>query len=260
MSSRACCLEMTNGETTNDTLMALQRFGSRYRLPSHIYSDNAAAFVALQEFLSHWTGEQGNRPVNPCWLNVKWSFSHARAPHTNGVTESLIKSAKRAINHVLHKQTVTDDVLRTVFMYAEDILNCRPIKVVNHHPADPTTLTPAMLLGRAQGPLCEAPSGGGRLLEKWRETNRMAKLFWLQFQREVIPELEKANKWWHTVPGPKEGDAFVVLELEPKEGTDWPIGVVQRVYTDKEGLVRKVLVKVRGKTYERNLRHVMPLV
>ena len=134
-------------------------------------------------------------------------------------------------------------------MYAEDILNCRPIKVVNHHPTDPSTLTPAMLLGHAQGPLCEAPTGGGRLVKKWREANRMAKLFWLQFQREVMPELEKANKWWNTVPGPKEGDAVVVLELGPKEGTDWPVGVIQQVHKDKEGLVRKVLVKVRGKVY-----------
>ena len=79
MSSRSCCLEMTVGETANDTMMALQRFGSRYRLPKNIYSDNAAAFVAVQEFLSHWTGEQGGRPINPEWLNVNWTFSHARA-------------------------------------------------------------------------------------------------------------------------------------------------------------------------------------
>ena len=85
MSSRASCLEMTNGETTNDTLMALQRFGSRYRLPSHIYSDNAAAFVALQEFLAHWTGEQGDHPVNPSWLNVKWTFfTRSRPSHQRG--------------------------------------------------------------------------------------------------------------------------------------------------------------------------------
>ena len=260
MSSRACALELTQGETTDDTLMGLQRFASRFRMPKTLYSDNAAALVAAQQFLSHWNGEQGNRLVNPAWLNVSWTFSHARAPHTNGITESLIKSAKRTIRKILNRDHYNEDLLRTVFLYAEDVLNTRPIAVIHHDPTDPETLTPAMLLGRAQGPLCQAPTGGGRLTTKWREANTMARQFWEQFKIEIFPELEKANKWWHAVPGPQVGDAVVVLDLAPAQGTDWPVGVVQRIHTDRDGLVRKVTVKVRGQEYEHNLRHVMPLV
>ena len=229
-------------------------------MPETLYSDNAPSLVATKEFLSLWNGEQGERPLNPAWLNIKWTFSHARAPHTNGVTESLIKSAKRTINKILNRNEYDEDLLRTAFVYAEDVLNSRPIAVIHHHPSDPETLTPAKLLGRAQGPLCAAPTGAGRLLEKWKEANRMARLFWLQFKKEVIPELEKANKWWNVVPGPRVGDAVVVLELEPREGADWPVGVVQEVFTDARGLVRRVRVRVRGRDYERNLRHIMPLV
>ena len=88
----------------------------------------------------------------------------------------------------------------------------------------------------------------------------MAKRFWNQFKLEIIPELEKAAKWWAVVPAPAVGDAVVVLELDPLQGSDWPVGRVIHLHEGRDGLVRAVTVEVGGVAYKRNLRHVMPLV
>ena len=260
MASRACALEMTYGESTDDTLMALQCFASRYRLPELIYSDNAAPLVAAGEFLNHLKESKAGLPINSAWVNVKWTFSTPRASHTNGITESLVKSSKEAIKRTLHSAELRDGLLKCVFAYVEDILNHRPIMQLNNDPKDPDTLTPAKLLGRTQGALAPGPDLPHQLLAKWKQTNQMAAIFWEQFQAEIVPEMEKAQKWWGVVQPPKPGDAVVVLKLDPKEGQDWPVGVVQQVHPGRDGLVRSATVLVRGSLYERNLRHLMPLV
>ena len=260
MASRACALEFTYSETTDSTFMALQRFASRYRLPKSIYSDNAPALVAAANILNSWSGEQGNLPIHPGWTDIHWTFSHPRAPHSNGVTESLIKSAKHSIKKVLLEEVATDDILRTVFAYVEDILNQRPIALVNNDPHDLETLTPALLLGRTKGNIAPGPDSSSKLLQNWKLANTMARKFWSQFQLEIIPELEKAAKWWAVVPAPAVGDAVVVLQLEPQHGSDWPVGKVLEVHEGRDGLVRSVSVEVGGAVYRRNLRHVMPLV
>ena len=120
------------------TLLSILELGPCYA--HHTVRDalsRAVRMVHKETNPLHWKGEQGNRLVNPAWLNVQWTFSHARAPHTNGVTESLIKSAKRTIRKILNRDTYDESMLRTAFLYAEDVLNSRPIAVVNHHPADP---------------------------------------------------------------------------------------------------------------------------
>ena len=181
MASRACALEFTYSETTDSTFMALQRFASRYRLPKAVYSDNGPSLVAAANILNTWSGEQGNLPIHPGWKDIHWTFSHPRAPHSNGVTESLIKSAKHSIKKVLLDEVATDDILRTVFAYVEDILNQRPIALVNNDPHDLETLTPALLLGRTKGNIAPGPDTNSKLLRSWKIANTMAQKFWSQF-------------------------------------------------------------------------------
>ena len=260
MSSRACALEMTYGETTDDTLMAMQCFASRYRLPELIYSDNAAPLVAAGQFLNQLRENRVDLPLNAAWMNVKWTFATPRASHTNGVTESLIKSCKYAIKRTLHSAVIKDGLLRCVFAYVEEMLNHRPIQQLNNDPRDPDTLTPAKLMGRTQGSVLPGAGTGHRLMQRWDEANRMANQFWEQFQKHIVPEMEKAQKWWNTVPAPKPGDAVVVLKLDPHQGQDWPVGVVQEIHRGRDGLIRSATVLVKGSIYKRSLKHLMPLV
>ena len=83
---------------------------------------------------------------------VKWTFNPPLAPHFGGVHESMIKSAKRAINAVLQNADVNDEELHSAFVGVEDLLNSRPLTYQSSHPADILPLTPNHFLhGRVGG-------------------------------------------------------------------------------------------------------------
>ena len=58
----------------------------------------------------------------------------------------MIRIVRRALNSVLHQQTLDDDRLHTVMCEVEAILNDRPITQLSDNPNDLEALTPNHLL------------------------------------------------------------------------------------------------------------------
>ena len=72
---------------------------------------------------------------------VKWNF---QPPH-----EAMIKSAKRAIYHVLQNGDINDEELQSAIVGVEGLLNSRPLTYQSISPDDYIALTPNhFLLGR----------------------------------------------------------------------------------------------------------------
>ena len=259
---RAVHLEMTHGHTTQDVLEALQRFASRRRIPAHIISDNARELKKAAEVLTNCSlHAQVTQPICSTWGEVKWTFSHPRAPHTNGATESMVGVAKRAIKHTMPKHNLTDSLLQTVFTYCEDIANRRPLTTNPTDIHDPPVLTPGHFLGPSRGPMPPIQEHGpkNKFTQKWIQVVDIRDKFYKRFQRELSPELEKRGKWWDVRPAPKEGDIVCVLEHKLTDFGHWPIGRILETYSGRDGLIRSALVKLQDTVLRRNLRHLIPL-
>ena len=95
---RAVHLEMLCGLETSNILLALQRFASRRGLPLGMVSDNAAYFKRAAYEISEGVTVRG---VTSAWNKVSWTFNPPQSPHTGGVFERLIGSAKRSLYAVL---------------------------------------------------------------------------------------------------------------------------------------------------------------
>ena len=67
---------------------------------------------------------------------VKWHFNSPLAPHFGGAHESMIKSAKKAINDV------TDEELMTAIIGAECLTISRPLTYQSANHEDDVPLTP----------------------------------------------------------------------------------------------------------------------
>lgn len=77
-------------------------------------------------------------------------FNPPAAPHMGGVWERLVRSCKRALNVVLKKQVLTDEVLATTMAEVESLVNSRPLTEVSSDVDGMEALTPNhFLLGRA---------------------------------------------------------------------------------------------------------------
>ncbi len=95
-----------------------------------------------------------------------------------------IRSLKAALQVTIGAQTVTEEVLRTVFIEIEGILNSKPIGYISTDIADPDPVTPNILLmGRRDASLPQVLYQDSELLSRrrWRHSQVLAEHFWKHF-------------------------------------------------------------------------------
>ena len=259
---RAMRCEIVTRKETSNVLLALQRFAARQRIPKEIYSDNAAEFKRAAKELSMLdTWNQPATLLAPEWQKVTWSHCYPLAPHSNGVVESMVGVAKRAIEKVLAPLPLTDETLMTVCIFAEEIANSRPMGNISMDPRDPQPLTPGMFIGgQPMGQPMRIPPGGGKFTEMWKQMNQVREKLYDRFQAEIVPELEKRDKWWDVVPELKVDDVVVCLNCEPTKDGRWPLGRVAEVEYGHDGLPRGAWVWVNQNFKRRHIHHLMPLI
>ncbi|KAI9549190.1 hypothetical protein GHT06_006839 [Daphnia sinensis] len=94
-----------------------------------------AASLDLSSFLIAFASFTARR-------EIEWHFSPPLAPHFGGVWESLVKSAKVALEAIVESRPLTEELLRGFVIQAESLLNGRPLTYVSVDPRDPEPLTP----------------------------------------------------------------------------------------------------------------------
>ena len=104
------------------------------------------------------------------------------APHFEGVFETMIKAAKRAIIVILGNANVTDEELMTAFIGAESLINSRPLTYQSANPDDTTIpLTPNHFLQGQMGGLFvpEVDQETCYNIKKhWRRIQELNRHFW----------------------------------------------------------------------------------
>ena len=115
-------------------------------LMEEIYSDNGTNFRAADKEMKSLILQLDQEKIKESIANkgIKWHFNPPSAPHFGGVHvhESMIKSAKRAINAILGNADITDEELMTAIIGAEGLINSRPLTYQSTDPADDVPLTP----------------------------------------------------------------------------------------------------------------------
>lgn len=185
LTTRCVHLDLLASMDTDSFLMALRRFISRRGKPFEIISDQGTnfrggnrelqeAFAALEPSLQEQLSEQ----------SFTFRFNPPLSPHFGGTWEREIRSVKAALQVILKGQIVSEEVLLTVLIEVEGILNPKPLGYVSSDIADEDPITPNLLLmGRRDASLPQATYGPGELLgrRKWRHSQVIADRFWTQF-------------------------------------------------------------------------------
>ena len=127
---------------TDSFLLALRRFVARRGKPFEIFCDRGTnfqggdrelqeTFVALGPTLKDQLAEQ----------SISFRFNPPLAPHFGGVWERDIKSVKASLQVVLKDQALPEEVLMTVLIEVEGILNSKPLGYATSDVADPDPIT-----------------------------------------------------------------------------------------------------------------------
>ncbi|XP_035917761.1 uncharacterized protein LOC118515162 [Anopheles stephensi] len=140
---RGIHLEIAHGLTTQSCLMALKRFICRRGWPVEFFSDNGTNFRGASREVTEAVGNIQNECADQFTnARTKWTFNPPITPHMGGVWERLVRSVKGVLAAIDDGRRLTDEILQTVIVEAEDIINGRPLTTVTQDGSDQETLTP----------------------------------------------------------------------------------------------------------------------
>ena len=231
-----------------------------------MYSDNGLNFVGAKEILKPCVEELTADPVFKQKLaerGIEWYMMPPYGPHFGGIHESLVKSAKRAINAAMEwgqqRRLLTEGELRSLLSEAMGFLNARPLTRVSEDPQDLEPLTPNhFLLGR---PNVSVPPKAHKA-SKYRDTydfvQSMANHMWKRWTEEYLPTLLARAKWTTEKRNLAVDDVVLLVEPNLPRGM-WLLGRVTKVFPNKDGLVRKATVQTKDGEYERPISRICVL-
>lgn len=262
LTSRCVHLDLLPHMDTDSFLLALRRFISRRGKPYEILCDRGTNFRGgereLKESLEDLDPSLRQQLANQ---SIAFKFNPPLSPHFGGTWEREVRSVKTSLQVVLRDQVVSEEVLSTVLVEVEGILNSKPLGYVSSDLADPDPVTPNLLLmGRHDASLPQAAYGSSDLLgrRRWRHSQVLADRFWSQFTRQYLPDLQRRQRWRTPTVGLAVDQVVMVVDSQLPRAL-WPIGKVTKVHPSDDGTIRSADVNIKGTVYTRPVTKLVPL-
>ena len=266
---RAVHLEVTGGQDTNHVLNAISRFADIRGVPKTILSDNQTSFRKADKDLREWLEsidfeeivKQTGFDFKKGRRGIKWNFNPPVSPHFGGIFETIVKSTKRALYSTIQHADLDEEEFRTVVSNVTGMLNERPISKVGDQ-EDLIALTPnSFLFSNLGGSIFPSDHKDySNLKERYNLVQEISTHFWKRFHKEMAQKLIPRKIWSEEKPNLTEGD--VVVEMDPNlpKGA-WRMLRVTKIYPGADELVRRVEVtNSTGRTYERGISRLIPIV
>ncbi len=176
LTTRAVHIELLNSLDVDAFLLALRRFIARRGRPKEIRSDCGTNFRgADRELREAFAAMESQLKEQLADYQILFKFNPPNAPHFGGVWEREVRSIKAALQVAVGSQSVSEDVLSTVLVEVEGILNSKPLGYVSTDVADLDPITPNLLLmGRRDASLPQvayASEDMGR--RRWRHCQNL---------------------------------------------------------------------------------------
>ncbi|XP_029965347.1 uncharacterized protein LOC115401351 [Salarias fasciatus] len=262
LTTRAVHLDLLTAIDTDSFLMALRRFIARRGTPAELFSDQGTNFRGgereLRETFQKLSPEL-QQLLAP--QKISYYFNPPASPHFGGVWEREIRSIKSALYSTVGAQPVPEEVLRTVLIEVEGILNSKPLGYVSADARDLDPITPnVLLMGRPDGSLPQVVYPETELIgrRRWKHSQILADHFWARFIRLYIPSLQGRQKWQTMTEG-MAPDCVVMIADPHLPRALWPIGRVVKTHPSSDGLIRSADVKVKERIYTRPVARLVVL-
>ncbi|XP_028416927.1 uncharacterized protein LOC114541139 [Dendronephthya gigantea] len=155
---------------------------------------------------------------------------------------------------LLQGQRVNDECLLTFMAETERILNDRPLTRQEDNPNDLEPLTPnkLLLLRSEQPPPLGSWVTADKFSKRWRQAQQLADAFWKRWVKEYLPLLQERQKWLTEKRNLQPQDLVLLLD-ERLSREQWPLGIVEEVYPDKNGRSHEILDELSALFPEKNV-------
>ena len=252
--SRAVCMLLTSGYSTQDFLTRHTEYCARKGIPRRILSDKGSQLVAGSKVVA-----KKDLPAHTYdWdrvteQNIKttWEFVPAGCQWRNQ-TEAMVKVLKTALNHALPAGKVLSySEMVTLLARIAFSVNSRPLALAHtsstsQQEDDMMPLTPnQLLLGHNTS---EKPGIGYQECDKYSARlnyiHSLHREWWRRWIEDVLPTLVPCRKWQKRRRNLKVGDV-VMMWYQGNLVDDYRLALVSKVYPDDKDVVRTVQVTFR---------------
>ncbi|XP_028448055.1 uncharacterized protein LOC114564744 [Perca flavescens] len=262
MTTRCIHLDVLSNMDTDSFLMSLRRFVARRGTPFELLSDCGTNFRGGEhELKASFEAMCEELQTKMAKHQIRFQFNPPNAPHFGGAWEREVRSIKAALYVTLGAQTVTEEVLQTVLIEVEGILNSKPLGYVSTDVADVDPVTPNyLLMGRPDSSLPQVVYPESEILSRrrWRHSQVLADQFWTHFIRNYLPFLQSRQKWVKDTENLTVGTVVMVIDQRLPRAL-WPVGRVTKTIRSVDGKVRTAEVQVDERTYTRPVAKLIEL-
>jgi hypothetical protein len=244
-STKAVHLELVSDLSTEAFMAGFDRFVARRGLPSVIYSDCGTNFVGAASQLRELIRDpRSHEIITSRSPSCTWRFNPPAAPHSGGLWEAAVRSAKRLVTRIVGCHSLSYEEFTTVLCRVEAVLNSRPLTPASTDPHDIECLTPGhFLIGQ---PLLSVPPRssvipGHSVANRWKLLDQFHQAFWHRWYNEYLHTLQARRKWVNGQPNVKVDDMVVIRESQVPP-LDWRLDRVTDVMPGPDGVIRVVKI------------------
>ena len=178
---------------------------------------------------------------------MDWVVGPADSPWHQGAVESLVKTAKRAIDLSIHNQRLSASEFLTVCTEAANTINERPIGLLPSLDSSINVLTPnCLLLGRAtsSNPGNWQP-GDPSFKTRYHLVTSLSDEFWKHWIQLFAPSLTYQSKWYSKQRDLQIGDVVLITDSNSLKGT-YNLALVCETHPGKDGKIRTVTLSYKN--------------
>ncbi|XP_058824211.1 uncharacterized protein LOC131684935 [Topomyia yanbarensis] len=170
-----------------------------------------------------------------------------------GVWERLVRSVKEILRAINDGRRLTDEILQTSIVEAEDIINSRPLTYVSQDSEEVDALTPNHFLrgppSKQRNVTSPPPHPAEALRDTYKRTQQLASELWQRWIREYVPSINQRTRWFGETKPLKAGDLVYIVEGNNRKC--WVRGIVEEPIVSSDGRIRQAWVRTRTKRYRR---------
>ena len=263
--TKAVHIELLDGLSTDQLVLALESFSSIRARPRIIYCDNQTSYQRLGLELAELHGHEEETDFRKIEskTSIQVRFGPPDSPHFQGLAEAMVKQVKRALHTTLQTPLPSDMEFRAAAAKIMGMLNNVPISytVKNGSDLDVEPITPNHFLlgGHAYEEVIKDIDSDSSYLVRNNQLNALLDRFWKRLVNECGLELVKYQKWSQQQKNICVGDIGVLLDKKNSRG-HYPLARVTAIVPSADDNVRRITVFDGNKYYSRSNRNFAILV
>ncbi|XP_058457230.1 uncharacterized protein LOC131434494 [Malaya genurostris] len=251
---RAVHVEVAHSLTTESCLMAIRRFVCRRGPPSEFFSDNGTNLRGASKEVIGMVQAIGLDCAEAFTsARTKWTFNPPATPHMGGAWERLVRSIKDALETLNDGRRMTDEILQTSIIEAEEMVNSRPLIYSSEQSSEAEALTPNNFLRGVSPnePHATPPpvNAAEALRNSYKRSQQVAEDMWKRWIKEYIPSVNQRTKWFEESKPLKVGDLVYVVEGTNRRS--WIRGIVEKPIVSSDGRIRQAWVRTKSGVFKR---------